>query len=252
VFAARSHAQAAPSSHEGSARRLPTQRLQQSLGNHSMHGLLQPETFSDDPVTNAAPGNAAPANGETQPGAIDPTVSPNPAQPMQSAPRAGKVTSVVAITDKAGALSGFPALPGAPDLNSPGPVNDTQTGRCQNVQQIKFELSGITPAEVDLTRLKDGVAGPVGHEQPRKGPDGPSDPTKLRRDSFIAVADCPGIQSASAGYPLRYAVDFQLFAFDVVSKAILAKATYSVNILKQSLTDPSPTNEFKNLKTTIM
>jgi hypothetical protein len=167
-------------------------------------------------------------------------------------PKAGKVSAVTLIDSPTGALSGFPSLSGVPDLNTPGPFNDTTTGACQNVQQIRFDLSGITPNEVDLFRKKDGVAGTVGQEQPRKGPDGPSDPTKLREDkeSLIAVADTPGISKANAGFPLRYALNFELYAFDVVSKAILAKVTYSVNILKQAVNDAKPVNELKNFQAT--
>lgn len=171
-------------------------------------------------------------------------------QSQLPAPRAGKVTSVTLIDSPSGALSGFPAIAGAPDLNIPGPFNDTQTGACQNVQQIKFDLSGIPSNEVNLARLKDGVAGPVGHEQPRKGLDGPSDPTKLRRNNLIAVADCPGIGRAHSGFPLHYDVKFQLYAFDAVSTAILAKATYSVNILKQAVNDTNPVNQLLNFHST--
>jgi hypothetical protein len=175
-----------------------------------------------------------------------------PQQPTGGTPRAGKVTAVTLIDSATGALSGFPSLAGVPDLNTPGPFNDTTTGACQNVQQIRFDLSGIPNNEVDLVRTKDGVAGPVGQEQPRKGPDGPSDPTKLRQNSLIGVADCPGISKATSGFPLRYAMNFQLFAFDVVSKAIMAKATYKVNILKQSVGDTKPVNELLNFHSTIL
>ena len=92
----------------------------------------------------------------------------------------------------------------------------------------------------------------VGQEQPRKGPDGPSDPTKLRQNSLIAVADTPGISRATSGFPLRYAMNFQLFAFDIVSHAIMAKVTYKVNILKQSVGDAKPVNELANFQSTIL
>jgi hypothetical protein len=167
-------------------------------------------------------------------------------------PRKGKVSAVTLIDSPTGALSGFPSLANVPDLNKPGPVNATTTGACQNVQQIRFDLSGIPNNEVDLLRTKDGVAGPVGQEQPRKGPDGPSDPTKLRQNSLIAVADTPGISKATSGFPLRYSMSFQLFAFDIVSKSIMAKATYKVNILKQSVGDTKPVNELVNFQSTIL
>jgi hypothetical protein len=173
-------------------------------------------------------------------------------QPTGGVPRAGKVTAVTLISSPTGALSGFPSIPNVPDLNTPGPFNDTTTGACQNVQQIRFDLTGIPNNEVDLLRTKDGVAGPVGQEQPRKGPDGPSDPTKLRQNSLIAVADTPGISRATSGFPLRYAMNFQLFAFDIVSHAIMAKATYKVNILKQSVGDTKPVNELVNFQSTIL
>jgi hypothetical protein len=173
-------------------------------------------------------------------------------QPTGGVPRAGKVTAVTLINSPTGALSGFPSIPNVPDLNTPGPFNDTTTGACQNVQQIRFDLTGIPNNEVDLLRTKDGVAGPVGQEQPRKGPDGPSDPTKLRQNSLIAVADTPGISRATSGFPLRYAMNFQLFAFDIVSHAIMAKATYKVNILKQSVGDTKPVNELVNFQSTIL
>jgi hypothetical protein len=173
-------------------------------------------------------------------------------QPTGGVPRAGKVTAVTLIDSPTGALSGFPSIANVPDLNTPGPFNDTTTGACQNVQQIRFDLTGIPNNEVDLLRTKDGVAGPVGQEQPRKGPDGPSDPTKLRQNSLIAVADTPGISRATSGFPLRYAMNFQLFAFDIVSHAIMAKATYKVNILKQSVGDAKPVNELVNFQSTIL
>jgi hypothetical protein len=173
-------------------------------------------------------------------------------QPTGGVPRAGKVTAVTLINSSTGALSGFPSIANVPDLNTPGPFNDTTTGACQNVQQIRFDLTGIPNNEVDLLRTKDGVAGPVGQEQPRKGPDGPSDPTKLRQNSLIAVADTPGISRATSGFPLRYAMSFQLFAFDIVSHAIMAKVTYKVNILKQSVGDTKPVNELVNFQSTIL
>ena len=178
--------------------------------------------------------------------------SQQPQQQTGGIPRGGKVTAVTLIDSATGALSGFPSLANVPDLNTPGPFNDTTTGACQNVQQIRFDLSGIPNNEVNLVRTKDGVAGPVGQEQPRKGPDGPSDPTKLRQNSLIAVADCPGISKATSGFPLRYAMNFQLFAFDIVSKSIMAKATYKVNILKQSVGDTKPVNELVNFQSTIL
>jgi hypothetical protein len=200
-------------------------------------------------------------------GAVDdPTADVSPktevasgmATPAPIATGTSKVKAVTAITGKTNALTGFPSLPGVPDLNTPGAINNTTTGACQNVQQIKFDLAAIAPNEVDLLRLKDGAAGQVGKEKPRKGNDGPSDPGKLRGSDFIAVADTPGISLAPnattidpAAFPLRYSVDFQLFAFDIVSKAILAKVTYSVNILKQTQSDPAPVNEFKNWAATI-
>jgi hypothetical protein len=175
-----------------------------------------------------------------------------PQQPTGGVPRAGKVTAVTLIDSPTGALTGFPSIANVPDLNTPGPFNDTTTGACQNVQQIRFDLTGIPNNEVDLLRTKDGVAGPVGQEQPRKGPDGPSGPTKLRQNSLIAVADTPGISRATSGFPLRYAMNFQLFAFDIVSHAIMAKATYKVNILKQSVGDTKPVNELVNFQSTIL
>ena len=175
-----------------------------------------------------------------------------PQHPTGGIPRAGKVTAVTLIDSPTGALTGFPSIANVPDLNTPGPFNDTTTGACQNVQQIRFDLTGIPNNEVDLLRTKDGVAGPVGQEQPRKGPDGPSAPSKLRQNSLIAVADTPGISRATSGFPLRYAMNFQLFAFDIVSHAIMAKATYKVNILKQSVGDTTPVNELVNFQSTIL
>lgn len=209
--------------------------------------------FADDAL-GAEPGNVQ-APGAAQ--APTPSQAPAPAQaaPGQApqtapsglnVPRAGTVTAATPITGPAGALKGFPVIDGI-DLNQPGPVNDVNTGACRNVQQIKFDLTGITPAEVDLIRTKNGVAGPVGSEQPRTGQDGPSEPTKLRGGSFIAVADDPGLASAGAkAFPIRYTVGFNLYAFDRVSKAVLASASYTVNIVKQSIGDSHPVNEFKN------
>jgi hypothetical protein len=207
--------------------------------------------FRDD----AAQGAEQASGGDT--GATTQTNQQSGGQQLQQptgggVPRAGKVTAVTLITSPTGALSGFPSIPNVPDLNTPGPFNDTTTGACQNVQQIRFDLTGIPNNEVDLLRTKDGVAGPVGQEQPRKGPDGPSDPTKLRQNSLIAVADTPGISRATSGFPLRYAMNFQLFAFDIVSHAIMAKATYKVNILKQSVGDTKPVNELVNFQSTIL
>ena len=200
----------------------------------------------DDAAQSTAGGTAATGQMNQRGG------SQQPQQPTGGVPRAGKVTAVKLIDSPTGALSGFPSIANVPDLNTPGPFNDTTTGACQNVQQIRFDLTGIPNNEVDLLRTKDGVAGPVGQEQPRKGPDGPSDPTKLRQKSLIAVADTPGISRATSGFPLRYAMNFQLFAFDIVSHAIMAKATYKVNILKQSVGDTKPVNELVNFQSTIL
>jgi hypothetical protein len=223
----------------------PNQR--RSFGDIASHPQSPSMRFRDDALSQGT--NAV----------ADPTQSAVPAQtqpgqtqvPGTTPAKLNKVSSITAITSAAGAITGFPSFPGVPDLNSPGPVNDVKTGACENVQQIKFDLTGIAPNEVDLTRTKNGVAGPVGQTQPRTGLDGPSDPTKLRKDSFIAVADTPGIHQASAGFPLQYTVDFVLYAWDVVTKQVLGKATYTVNIVKQAQADPKPVNEFKNFSSTI-
>lgn len=50
---------------------------------------------------------------------------------------------------------------------------------------------------------------------------------------------------------MRYTMDFSLYCYDMVSKAILGTATYTVNIVKQKIDDLSPVVEFKNLTTKI-
>lgn len=180
----------------------------------------------------------------------DPTIGPASASPLDS-PRKGNVTAITAITTPTGAVTGFPTINGV-DLNVPGTRNSATTGECRVVFQIRFDLAGISANEVELVRTKKGVRGPVGSEQPASGADGPSDPTRIRKGSMIAVSDDPGIARAEGKYfPMRYTMDFSLYCFDIVSKAILGTATYSVNIAKQKIDDPSPVAEFKNLKTKI-
>lgn len=180
----------------------------------------------------------------------DPSTGAVSPSPLDST-RKGNVTAITAITTPSGAVTGFPTINGV-DLNVPGTRNSATTGECRIVFQIKFDLAGIGANEVELVRTKKGVRGPVGSEQPASGGDGPSDATRIRKGSMIAVSDDPGIARASDKFfPMRYTMDFSLYCFDIVSKAILGTAAYSVNIVKQKLDDPSPVAEFKNLKTKI-
>jgi hypothetical protein len=62
-------------------------------------------------------------------------------------------------------------------------------------------------------------------------------------DSTIAVADDPGYsgQGRKDLFPVSYHGRFELFLFDIVSTAILAKASYVVDVQKSSFGDGSPT-----------
>ena len=74
--------------------------------------------------------------------------SPTPTQ--QAAPKSN-VISIDPITGPStSALTSF-SVPG-PDcnLNAPGPLNNTTTGSCKNIQQVLFHLAGISSQDVIL------------------------------------------------------------------------------------------------------
>ena len=181
----------------------------------------------------AAPGNAA---GNT----------PAAPQQGQGTPVNGKVTSLDVVTGATGAVTGFPAITGGGSLDSPGVFNDTTTGSCKNIHQMKFTVTGIPSSELQLLRMIDRTATAAGNKHVHKGKDGPSAPTVLRpTSSLVAVADSPGYigHGHSTDFPVSYNADFKLYGYDIVSKTILAELDYKVAIAKSALTDNKPTNQ---------
>ena len=181
----------------------------------------------------AAPGNVA---GNT----------PAASQQGQGAPVNGKVTSLDVVTGATGAVTGFPAITGGGSLDSPGAFNDTTTGSCKNIHQMKFTVTGIPSNEFGLLRMIKRTATAAGNTHVHNGNDGPSAPTVLRpTTSLVAVADSPGYigHGHSSDFPVGYNADFKLYGYDIVSKTILAELDYTVTIAKSALTDAKPTNQ---------
>jgi hypothetical protein len=171
--------------------------------------------------------------------------------PQQSANVNGKVTSLDVITGSSGAVTGFPAVAGGGSLDSPGPFNDTTTGACRNIHQMKFTVTGIPSSELRLLRMIDRKSTTAGTKSAHKGNDGPSPATVLRpTTSQVAVADATGYKasSQSSDFPITYDADFKLYAFDLVSQAILAELDYTVTIAKSTLADAKPTNQISVTK----
>jgi hypothetical protein len=141
--------------------------------------------FSDDAVEpSSAEGNAASA-AESKTGAAEETaadIGETPV-PQQSANVNGKVTSLDLITGSSGAVTGFPAVTGGGVLDSPGPFNDTTTGACRNIHQMKFTLTGhpqqrTAVAADDRSQVDDGgnEIGPSGKRRPKSRDGTAADP----------------------------------------------------------------------------
>ncbi len=182
------------------------------------------------------------------------------ANTLGTTPTLNKVTAIDLIISSAGAVQGFPTINGV-DLNVPGWLNDTTTTfMCLPVLQIKFTLSGIAASEVALARRVIRVATVMASDgsqkqdtkmAPNGGPtgDGPSTSTVVRpSNSLIAVSDVPGFHGGGKKiFPITYRASFDLFAFDLVTKAILAKVSYVIDIQKKTFDDSSPTTNLSNV-----
>jgi hypothetical protein len=180
------------------------------------------------------------------------TGAPTAPQQTTGKPVNGKVTSLDVITGPTGAVTGFPAVPGGGSLDSPGAFNDTTTGACRNIHQMKFTVIGIPTSELLLLRTIDRTATVAGMQKKFAGVDGPNPTTVLRpaNTSYVAVADSPGYKASSnsSDFPISYNADFKLYAFDFVTKTILAELNYTVTIAKSTLTDAKPTNSINVTK----
>lgn len=211
--------------------------------------------FSDDAAEpSSTVGNAASA-AESKTGAAEEDVADigETATPQQSQGGNvnGKVTSLDLITGSSGAVTGFPAVAGGGSLDSPGPFNDTTTGACRNIHQMKFAVTGIPSSELRLLRMIDRKSTTAGTKSAHQGNDGPSPTTVLRpTTSQVAVADATGYKasSQSSDFPITYDADFKLYAFDLVSQNILAELDYTVTIAKSTLSDAKPTNQISVTK----
>jgi hypothetical protein len=173
------------------------------------------------------------------------------ATPQQSAKVNGKVTSLDLITGSSGAVTGFPAITGGGVLGSPCPFNDTTTGACRNIHQMKFTVTGIPSSELRLLRMIDRKSTTAGTKSAYQGNDGPNPAMVLRpTTSQVAVADATGYKasSQSSDFPITYDADFKLYGFDLVSKTILAELDYTVTIAKSTLSDAKPTNQISVTK----
>jgi len=209
--------------------------------------------FSDDAaVASSTEGNTASAaeskTATAEEAAADIGETP---VPQQSANVNGKVTSLDLITGSSGAVTGFPAVIGGGVLDSPGPFNDTTTGACRNVHQMKFTVTGIPSSELRLLRMIDRKSTTAGTKSAHQGNDGPSPTTVLRpTTSQVAVADATGYKasSQSSDFPITYDADFKLYAFDLVSQTILAELDYTVTIAKSTISDAKPTNQISVTK----
>lgn len=208
--------------------------------------------FSDDAADpSSTEGNAASA-AESKTGAAEDTAVDigETATPQQGNVN-GKVTSLDLITGSTGAVTGFPAVTGGGSLDSPGPFNDTTTGACRNIHQMKFTVTGIPSSELRLLRMIDRKSTTAGTKSAHQGNDGPSPATVLRpTPSQVVVADATGYKasSLSSDFPITYDADFKLYAFDLVSQTILAELDYTVTIAKSTLSDAKPTNQISVTK----
>ncbi len=178
-----------------------------------------------------------------------------PPSPLPPVPKRN-VTSIDVITGPSGAFTNFPLLPSPPappgcHINAPGPSNNTTTGACLNIHQIHFHLSGISSADVALLRIVERTTIVGGVQETINKSDGPSPQTVARPNtSLIVVGDCPGFHVAAGvnpnpkAFPVTYKAHFILAAFDSINMSPIAKLSYDIAIVKQSIGDPSPINTF--------
>ncbi len=157
------------------------------------------------------------------------------------------VVDRIDVIKSSGGFSGFPVVKGV-DLNKPGKYNlTTGEGSVMNIHQIAFHLSQGSPNDVKLLRCVDRV-GRAGDKAIHKTSlDGPSLPTVVRSGKNIVVADSPGYRGTKKKdkekpFPVSYIANFKLYAYDMVTKKVLASVDYVVVILKNKRSQASPVN----------
>jgi hypothetical protein len=150
------------------------------------------------------------------------------------------IDSVEMVTSSSGAVGGYREHEVMCDasLNNPGPFNDFWAkGSIANVFQVHFHVSQGSPTDVRAARVVNGTATAAtggGKSWTKAGDDSP--PLweyQFTKDKMV-IADAPGWcnEMLDKDFPITYSRDFGLWAYDPLTKNILASIAYHVEISK--------------------
>jgi hypothetical protein len=150
------------------------------------------------------------------------------------------IDSVEMVTSSSGAVGGYREHEVMCDasLNNPGPFNDFWAkGSIANVFQVHFHVSQGSPTDVRAARVVNGTATAAtggGKSWTKAGDDSP--PLweyQFTKDKMV-IADAPGWcnEMLDKDFPVTYSRDFGLWAYDPLTKNILASIAYHVEISK--------------------
>ncbi|HKG23556.1 MAG TPA: hypothetical protein VKC34_16770 [Blastocatellia bacterium] len=216
----------------------------------SLIDARQGHDFSSLPVFAAGPYRP---NDETPPG--QPGAQPAAPQSKEAAPQADinlgeennprsttpVVDKVELVTDEAGAVGGYDEdLTCSASLNSPGPFNDTWgRGSIANVHQVQFHMARGRSDDLRALRVVNRTANAFGKPWTKNGNDGPPLHEMRYTPDKMVVADAPGwcMTMPEHAFPVDYKADFSTYAYDPLTKKIVASISYHVEISKTHFSD---------------
>jgi hypothetical protein len=149
------------------------------------------------------------------------------------------IDSVELVTSSSGAVGGYRSVEVMCDasLNNPGPFNDIWArGSIANVLQVQFHLSHGSPTDVRAARVVNRTASSAGKNWTKSGDDSPPPHEYEFTNDKMVIADAPGWcnDMLDKDFPITYSGDFAVYAYDPLTKQILASISYHVEIAKQS------------------
>jgi hypothetical protein len=196
-----------------------------------VHADDWPATRINDqtPTEGNASGEPAPAAQPAQTDSSGGAAAHDPNMPV--------IDSVELVTSSAGAVGGYRAVEVMCDasLNNPGPFNDIWAkGSIANVLQVQFHVSHGSPTDVRAARVVNRTATSAGKSWTKAGDDSPPPHEYEFTNDKMVVADAPGWcnEMLDKDFPVTYQGDFGVWAYDPLTKNILASIAYHVEISK--------------------
>ncbi|HVF91216.1 MAG TPA: hypothetical protein VNH22_14210 [Blastocatellia bacterium] len=151
------------------------------------------------------------------------------------------VDKVELVTDEAGAVGGYAEdLTCSASLNSPGPFNDTWgRGSIANVHQVQFHMARGRSDDLRAVRVVNRTANAFGKPWTKNGNDGPPLHELQYTTDKMVVADAPGwcMPMPENAFPIDYKADFSTYAYDPLTRKIVASISYHVEISKTHFSD---------------